>query len=119
MDTSQLRTRIAAEMPRAVSDLESLVRIPSIGHPGHDPSHVRASAETTAGILRAAGLRDVRLIELGGGAGHPAVLGSHPAPEGSPTALLYAHHDVQPEGPAAEWTSPPFEPTVRDGRMYG
>jgi acetylornithine deacetylase/succinyl-diaminopimelate desuccinylase-like protein len=119
MDTSQLRTRIAAEMPRAVSDLESLVRIPSIGHPGHDPSHVRASAEATAGILRDAGLQDVRLIELGGGAGHPAVLARHPATEGSPTALLYAHHDVQPEGPAGEWTSPPFEPTVRGGRMYG
>jgi acetylornithine deacetylase/succinyl-diaminopimelate desuccinylase-like protein len=119
MDTSELRTRIAAEMPRAVSDLERLVRIPSIGHPGHDPKHVRASAEETAAILREAGLQDVDLIELGDGAGHPAVFGQLPAPENAPTALLYAHHDVQPEGPAAEWTSPPFEPVVREGRLYG
>ncbi len=119
MDTAALRTRIAAEMPRAVSDLERLVRIPSIGHPGHDPKHVRASAEATAAILREAGLQDVELIELGAGAGHPAVFGQLPAPEGAPTALLYAHHDVQPEGPAAEWTSPPFEPVVREGRLYG
>ena len=119
MDISELRIRIAAEMPRAVSDLERLVRIPSIGHPGHDPKHVRASAEATAAILREAGLQDVELIELGEGAGHPAVFGQLPAPEGAPTALLYAHHDVQPEGPAAEWTSPPFEPVVRDGRLYG
>jgi acetylornithine deacetylase/succinyl-diaminopimelate desuccinylase-like protein len=119
MDTSELRTRIEAEMPQAVSDLERLVRIPSIGHAGHDPKHVRASAETTAEILREAGLLDVELIELGGGAGHPAVFGQVPAPKGAPTALLYAHHDVQPEGPAGEWTSPPFEPVVREGRLYG
>jgi acetylornithine deacetylase/succinyl-diaminopimelate desuccinylase-like protein len=106
-------------MSRAVSDLERLVRIPSIGHAGHDPAQVRASAEATADILREAGLRDVALIELGGGAGHPAVFGELPAPDGAPTALLYAHHDVQPEGPAAEWTSPPFEPVVREGRLYG
>jgi acetylornithine deacetylase/succinyl-diaminopimelate desuccinylase-like protein len=119
MATETPRTRIAAEMPRTVSDLEALVRIPSIGHPGHDPAQVRASAEATARILREAGLEDVRLIELGDGAGHPAVFGELPAPEGAPTALLYAHHDVQPEGEAAEWTSPPFEPVVRDGRLFG
>jgi acetylornithine deacetylase/succinyl-diaminopimelate desuccinylase-like protein len=119
MDTSELRTRITAQMPQAVSDLERLVRIPSIGHPGHDPKNVRASAETTAEILREAGLQDVELIELGDGAGHPAVFGQLPAPEGAPTALLYAHHDVQPEGPVGEWTSPPFEPVVREGRLYG
>ena len=119
MDASELRTRVAAEMAQAVTDLETLVRIPSIGHPGHDPAQVRASAEATARILTEAGLQDVHLIELGDGAGHPAVFGRRPAPEGAPTALLYAHHDVQPEGPANEWTSPPFEPVVRDGRLYG
>jgi acetylornithine deacetylase/succinyl-diaminopimelate desuccinylase-like protein len=119
MDTDTLRSRIANEMERAVSDLEALVRIPSIGHPGHDPATVRDSAEETARILREAGLLGVRLIELGDGEGHPAVFGELPAPDGAPTALLYAHHDVQPEGPGDLWTSPPFEPEVRDGRLYG
>lgn len=119
MDTAELRTRVAAEMPRTVAQLEDLVRIPSIGHDGHDPAQVRRSAEATAEILRDAGLQDVRLIELGDGAGHPAVFGQIPPPDGAPTALLYAHHDVQPEGPAGEWTTPPFEPAIRDGRLYG
>jgi acetylornithine deacetylase/succinyl-diaminopimelate desuccinylase-like protein len=119
MDTHELRSRIAADMPRTTADLERLVRIPSVGHPGHDPENVRASAEATADILRAAGLRDVRLIELGDGVGHPAVFGEIPAPANAPTALLYAHHDVQPEGRADEWTSPPYEPAIRDGRLFG
>ena len=80
--------------------------IPSVGHAGYDPAHVRASAELTREILASAGARDARLIELDGG--HPAVFGEIPGPVGAPTVLLYAHHDVQPEGDAAAWTSPPF-----------
>ena len=117
MDDRALRERIAADMPRAIEELERLVRIPSIGHPGYDPANVRASAETTRDILNQAGVTDARLIELGGG--HPAVFGEILGPDGAPTVLLYAHHDVQPEGPLEEWDTPPFDPVVRDGRMYG
>jgi cysteinylglycine-S-conjugate dipeptidase len=116
MDRS-LRDRIAADLPRTVADLERLVRIPSMGYPGYDPANVRASAETTRDILAGAGVEGARLLELDGG--HPAAFGEFPGPAGAPVVLLYAHHDVQPEGPVDEWDTPPFEPVVKDGRMYG
>ena len=104
-------------MPRATAELERLVTIPSMGYPGYDPAHVRASAQATRDILAEAGFVDARLLELDGG--HPAVFGTIEGPAGAPSVLLYAHHDVQPEGPLDGWDSPPFEPQVRDGRMYG
>ena len=117
METTTLRARVDADLPQMIADLERLVRIPSIGYPGYDPANVRASAEATAEILRAAGVPEVRLIELTSGEhpGHPAVYGEIPGPDGAPTLLLYAHHDVQPEGEAADWQSPPFEPEIRRG----
>ena len=121
METTTLRGRIDAGLPQMIADLERLVRIPSIGYPGYDPANVRASAEATAEILRAAGVPELRLVELTSGEhpGHPAVYGEIPGPDGAPTLLLYAHHDVQPEGEAADWQSPPFEPEIREGRLYG
>jgi acetylornithine deacetylase/succinyl-diaminopimelate desuccinylase-like protein len=119
MDIDDLRPAVAADMRRTQDDLERLVRIPSIAFPGYDARPVHDSAVATAEILEAAGLRGIRLIEFPDGVDHPAVFGELPGPDGAPTILLYAHHDVQPEGPLDEWDSPPFEPTVRDGRMYG
>jgi acetylornithine deacetylase/succinyl-diaminopimelate desuccinylase-like protein len=116
--SDDLRARVAADMPRVRAELERLVRIPSIAFPGYDPAPVRASAETTATILADAGYDGVRLIELPG-VDHPAVFAEKSGPPGTPTVLLYAHHDVQPEGPLEQWASPPFEPTERDGRLYG
>jgi acetylornithine deacetylase/succinyl-diaminopimelate desuccinylase-like protein len=116
-DEHELRGRITADMPRTVAELERLVRIPSMGYPGYDPANVRASAEATREILTKAGVGNARLLELDGG--HPAVFGEITGPEGTPTTLLYAHHDVQPEGPVDQWDTPPFEPVVKDGRMYG
>jgi acetylornithine deacetylase/succinyl-diaminopimelate desuccinylase-like protein len=67
--------------------------------------------------MSTAGLSNVHLIEIPDG--HPAVFGEIEAPPGQPTALLYAHHDIQPTGPVEQWDSPPFEPAIRDGRMFG
>ena len=118
MNAHDLRDAIAREQPRAVEELSTLVRIPSIAFPGYDDKPVLASADATADILEAAGFGGVRLIELPG-VNHPAVFGEVAGPAGAPTVLLYAHHDVQPEGPLEQWTSPPFEPEVRGGRLYG
>lgn len=117
MGTVHIRERIAAGMERVVADLERLVRIPSLGYPGYDPANVRASAEATRDILATAGFERAHLIELEGG--HPAVFGEIGGPEDAPMVLLYAHHDVQPEGPLDEWDTPPFEPAIRNSRMYG
>jgi acetylornithine deacetylase/succinyl-diaminopimelate desuccinylase-like protein len=109
--------RIAQDQPRITDELSRLVAIPSVGYDGYDPAHVRASAEATAETLRNAGLADVQLIELDGG--HPAVFGRHEGPDGAPTVLLYAHHDVQPAADPDDWARPPFEPVVADGRLFG
>lgn len=85
--------------------------------PGYDPEAVRTSAEFTAGLLIEAGFAETRLLEIEGA--HPAVYASIPAPPGAPTVLLYAHHDVQPPGPPQQWETEPFEPSERDGRLFG
>ncbi|MDE3112007.1 MAG: dipeptidase [Chloroflexota bacterium] len=103
-------------MKRVRSELETLVRIPSVSHPGHDPEQVRRSADQTARILSDAGIE--AHVETIAGA-PPAVMGRIPAPAGAPTVLLYAHHDVQPTGPRELWKTDPFEPVEKDGRLYG
>ncbi|GAB3584857.1 dipeptidase [Calidifontibacter terrae] len=104
-----------ALMPQVRADLEALTRIPSVSLDSFDQSTIDTSAEAVAALLRAEGM-DVRIVREGG---RPAVIGRLPAPAGAPTVTLYAHHDVQPPGDAADWTSPPFEPTERNGRLYG
>ncbi|GAA1940451.1 dipeptidase [Nocardioides marmoribigeumensis] len=111
-----LHARLDAVLPSVRADLEDLVRIPSVGALPAHADDVRRSAEATARLLEGAGLA-VEVLSVEGGA--PAVLGTRPAPEGAPTVLLYAHHDVQPVGEETEWTSAPFEPTERGGRLFG
>ncbi len=100
-----------------LNDLRDLVRIPSISFPGFDPAPLKKSAEAVAKLLTGSGLKDVRILDTG--IGHPSVFGQWTGAPGKPTILLYAHHDVQPIGREELWTSPPFDPTERNGRLYG
>ena len=117
MDTTHLTAAVDEQFPAMQAVLEDLVRIPSVSAPGYPADEVRRSAVHIAELLAAEGASRVQLLELEGA--HPAVFGEVPGPEGSPTVLLYAHHDVQPPGPAAEWETNPFEPFERDGRLFG
>jgi len=113
---TDLSQRVREVLPSVRRDLEDLVRIESVwADPARRPE-VHRSAQVTADLLSQAGFPDVRIVAEGGA---PAVIARYPAPDGAPTVLLYAHHDVQPEGDASQWVSPPFQPTERDGRLYG
>ena len=113
---TDLVERVREVLPSVRRDLEDLVRIESVWADPARRDEVHRSAQATADLLSQAGFGDVRIVSEGGA---PAVIAHHPAPPGAPTVLLYAHHDVQPEGDAAQWSSQPFEPTERDGRLYG
>ena len=113
---AKLRERIHADTPQVRADLERLVSIPSVSAVDWDPEPLRRSADAVAEMLRDVGA-EVKILRSD--RGHPAVVGYVPAPPGAPTALLYAHHDVQPPGPESDWGSPAFAPTSRDGRLYG
>ena len=119
MNITELRSRVTAEMPRIRQDLEDLVRIESVSADPARATEVQRSAEAVANLFEADGFEDTRIVSAREDGGAPAVLARKPAPEGRPTVLLYAHHDVQPENDHAEWNSPPFEPTERDGRLFG
>ena len=111
------RAAVDSEFPRIRSELEHLVRIPSVSAPGSDARQVWRSAYAAAAWLKRSGFLNPEILQLPGA--HPAVYGSVRGPAGSPRILLYAHHDVQPPGPEDLWKSPPFEPTERDGRLFG
>ncbi len=100
---------------RNLDQVMELLRIPSIST---DPDHagdVRVGADWIAERMRAIGVPEVRLIET---PRHPLVYGKWHAAPGTPTILVYGHYDVQPVDPLTEWLSDPFDPTIRDGRIY-
>jgi acetylornithine deacetylase/succinyl-diaminopimelate desuccinylase-like protein len=115
--TDDLRAAVRREMPTARQDLVDLVAVPSVSSAEAHAADVERACAVAAAHARDAGAADVQVVRAAGG--QPAVIATWPAPPGARTVLLYAHLDVQPTGPVQEWTSPPFEATERDGRLYG
>ena len=106
---------IAENRTRLFDGMLELLRIPSVStDPAHKPDMRRAASLLTSHLERI-GLHDVHLLDAGG---HPAVYAEWLDAPGAPTVLLYGHYDVQPPDPLELWHSPPFEPTIRDGRVY-
>lgn len=103
--------------PSVVTELSELVAIESISSLPDHAATVEASAAEVARRLSEIGCPEVKVVRAR--EGRPAVIAHFPAPEGKPTVLLYAHHDVQPTGDKAAWTSDPFVATERNGRLYG
>jgi cysteinylglycine-S-conjugate dipeptidase len=116
MNLGDLRERVQAVLPGVRANLEDLVRIESVSADPARADEVQRSAEAVAALFEAEGF-DTRITSADGGA--PAVVARKPGPEGAPTILLYAHHDVQPENDHADWDTPPFEPTEKGERLYG
>lgn len=107
---------LAAHHDRILGELIEFARIPSVStDPRHGEDMTRA-AEWVAAELREAGPVDVRILPT---AGHPVVYGEWLGAPNAPTLLIYGHYDVQPPDPIERWQSNPFEPEIRDGRLYG
>ena len=117
MTPEEIRSAVAAVMPSVRADLEGLIRIPSVSADPAMAGEVQRAAEEVARLLRDAGMLEIQVLTVEGG--RPAVLAHRPGPAGAPTVCLYAHHDVQRTGARDTWDSDPFEPTERDGRLYG
>ena len=110
----ELTTWLADHRSRLLDGLFGFIRAPSVST---DPAYadgVAAAAEILRARLERIGMHRVQLLD---GGGHPAVFGEWVAVPGAPTLLVYGHYDVQPPDPVEAWHSPPFEPTVRDGRI--
>jgi acetylornithine deacetylase/succinyl-diaminopimelate desuccinylase-like protein len=113
--SSEVLRFVEAERARFREELFEFLRIPSVSARSEHDADTRRTAEWLADQMRAAGLT----VEVLDTPKHPVVLGEwRGAGKDAPTILTYGHYDVQPPEPLDEWTSPPFEPVVRDGRIY-
>ena len=100
---------------RFLDELKDLLRIPSISTAEEHKDDVRKAAEVVANDLKRIGFEHVEIIAT---QGHPLVYADWLHASGKPTALCYAHYDVQPAEPLDEWNTPPFEPTERNQNIY-
>ena len=98
-----------------IDELKEFLRIPSISTLAENKRDMITAAEFVVAKLRTAGMENVKIIET---KGHPLVYADWLNAPGKPTVLIYGHYDVQPVDPINLWDSPPFEPTIKDGKIY-
>jgi acetylornithine deacetylase/succinyl-diaminopimelate desuccinylase-like protein len=108
----QLEGWVAAHPDEAVRELAEWVRQPSVSSDG---TGFPAATSYGADLVARCGLVP-EVIETGG---RPLIVGTADGDVATPHVLIYGHYDVQPPGPLQDWTTPPFEPVIRAGRMYG
>jgi acetylornithine deacetylase/succinyl-diaminopimelate desuccinylase-like protein len=113
---SSLITYVRAERDRYLNDLKALVAIPSISADPAYRNEVRRCAQAFVDRMREAGLQRGEVLET---RGNPVAYGEWLGAPGKPTVLIYGHYDVQPVDPLELWTTPPFEATVRDQKVFG
>ena len=107
-----IRDYVRQRRDRHERELADWIAVPSISATGEG---MAAAADYAAELVRRSGLTP-NVVDTGG---WPLVTGHAAGPAGSPHVVVYGHYDVQPAGPVEHWHSPPFQATVRDGRMFG
>src|SRR5262249_44940607 len=112
---STLESFLDAHQSQYLEELLTFLKIPSISALPTHADDVQRAATWVANRLRAAGLEHVEILPTGG---HPVVYGDYLHAPGAPTVLIYGHFDTQPADPLGLWTTPPFEPTLREDRVY-
>ncbi len=110
-----LLTYVDSNKDRYIAELKDLLAIPSVSTNPENAADVRRCADWMSDHMKSIGLQNVQIFPT---AGHPIVYADWLNAPGKPTLLLYGHYDVQPPEPLELWTSPPFEGTIRDGRLY-
>ena len=113
--TAEIEAHLAARIERYVAELRDFCAIPSISAQPAHKADVERAARFAADRLARAGLADVAVHPT---AGHPVVTAGWHGADQAPTVLVYGHYDVQPPEPLDAWRTPPFEPMVRDDRLY-
>ncbi len=119
---AEVKESVSVQFPARIAELCDLVRIPGIAWEAFDAQELERSAQAVKALLDELQIFEtveIKKASTGEKDGAPAVVARREAKNGRPHVLLYAHHDVQPPGPESEWNTAAFEPTLKDGRIFG